>query len=423
MSRIFYSLLLTAILPLVLLRLLYRSLANPDYRSRILERFGFGGLKGLGAHQSIVLIHAVSVGEVIAATSLIEELLAKGSTVLVTTMTPTGSDTVRAKFGERVLHCYLPYDLPWSVRHFLTKVQPQLIILMETELWPNLVHVGAQRGIPVILANGRLSKRSAKGYGRFPNLSSQMLSKFDHIAAQSPQDAQRLIALGACPEKMTITGSLKFTISATPKNQTRDSFMQSILDSKRPVLIAASTRLGEEEKVLTAFKIAIAKVPELLLVIVPRHPERFDQVAGLVKQSGIDLLRRSDMRLLKQNHQVFLGDSMGEMMAYYSLAKLAFVGGSLVDTGCQNVLEPAALGIPVLVGPSQYNFETICQQLESAGALITVQDEADLAKHWLSLLSDTSKAKKMGTSAMTLVSENQQALPKLLAIIDKVSAN
>lgn len=355
-----------------------------------------------------------------AAASLIEALLSIGKSVLVTTMTPTGSDTVKATFGDRVIHYYLPYDLPWSVGRFLKQCRPELIILMETELWPNLIHVGKAQGIPVILANGRLSERSAKGYGRFPKLSAQMLAKLNQIAAQSSQDAQRLIDLGADPKKMTVTGSLKFNVSVTAKKQTRDSFMQSVFAAKRAVVIAASTRQGEEEKILKAFKEVVSSLPNLLLVIVPRHPERFDHVAELVRQHGFSLLRRSDMKLLESSHQVFLGDSMGEMMTYYSLAQIAFVGGSLVDTGCQNVLEPASLGIPVLVGPSQYNFEFICQQLESAGGLKTVTDEADLAKQWLCLLESQALVKDMGNKAITLVRENQQALPKLLSIINDV---
>jgi 3-deoxy-D-manno-octulosonic-acid transferase len=244
-----------------------------------------------------------------------------------------------------------------------------------------------------------------------------MLRKIDHIAAQSEQDAQRLIGLGADQGKITVTGSLKFNQLIPDSEKTRDLFMQSVLDSGRPVIIAASTRDGEERKVLSAFKSVLSTFPSVLLVLVPRHLERFDSVAELAKKNQLKLLRRTEMKLLENSHQVFLGDSMGEMMTYFSLAKIAFVGGSLVDTGCQNVLEPAAIGLPVIVGPSQFNFASICDQLEKAGGLRTVKDEAELARTWLELLADPQAAKGMGHRGAQLVSENQLALPKLMEII------
>lgn len=364
-------------------------------------------------------MHGVSVGEVMAAAPLVEKLISQGKSVLVTTMTPTGSDTVKSKFGDKVQHCYLPYDLPWVMTRFLKKTQPELIILMETELWPNLIHASERQQIPVILANARMSERSAKGYGRFSKLTAQMLDKLAFIAAQSLSDAERLIGLGASPQKTKVTGSIKFNVSIAARSQSRDSFMQSVLDSKRPVVIAASTREGEEELVLRSYKAALAKIPDLLLIVVPRHLERFNGVAELVEKHGFSLLRRSDMKLLDASHQVFLGDSMGELMAYYRLARIAFVGGSLVDTGCQNVLEPAALGIPVLAGPSQYNFEAICQQLETAGGMKTVNDDKALANAWIELLNSDYQLKSMGQKAEALVKDNQQALPKLMAIVEK----
>lgn len=421
MPRFYYSLILILLTPVILLRLGYRSIANPSYRRRIGERFGFGQILFTTPEQQPVLVHGVSVGEVMAAAPLVEELISQGKSVLITTMTPTGSDTVKTKFGDKVQHCYLPYDLPWIMSRFLNRAQPELVILMETELWPNLIHASAVQRRPVILANARMSERSSKGYSRFSKLTKQMLSQLTYIAAQSSSDAERLIGLGASPEKVKVTGSLKFNLSIAAKIQSRDSFMQSVLDSKRPVVIAASTREGEEEKVLSAFNMALVEIPNLLLVLVPRHLERFNTAAELIRKQGLGLLRRTDMKLLEPSHQVFLGDSMGEMMSYYRLARIAFVGGSLVDTGCQNVLEPAALGIPVLAGPSQYNFEAICQQLEAVGGMKTVYNERELANTWIELLKSDLQLRSMGQKAEALVKDNQQALPKLMAIIEKAA--
>jgi 3-deoxy-D-manno-octulosonic-acid transferase len=423
MPRTLYSFLLSILIPGILLRLLLRSLANPSYRQRISERFALNkaGAATATDKEPLVMIHAVSVGEVMAVIPLVKELLKKRQPVLVTTMTPTGSDTVRSQLGNCVQHCYLPYDLPGTMARFLNSVNPSLVVIVETELWPNLIHTSNELNIPVVLANARMSQKSAKGYARLHRLAMPMLRKIDHIAAQSDQDAQRLIGLGADPSKITITGSLKFNQLISDSIETRDSFMQSVLDSARPVIIAASTRDGEEGKVLNAFKRVLLAFPSVLLILVPRHLERFDSVAELVKKNQLGLVRRTQFKLLETSHQVFLGDSMGEMMAYYSLAKIAFVGGSLVDTGCQNVLEPAAIGLPVIVGPSQFNFASICDQLEKAGGLQTVKDEEGLARAWLDLLEDPQAAKGMGRKGAQLVSENQLALPRLMEIINKIT--
>jgi 3-deoxy-D-manno-octulosonic-acid transferase len=423
MPRILYSFLLSILIPGILLRLLLRSFANSSYRQRISERFALNKAGTVTAvnKEPLVMIHAVSVGEVMAVIPLVRELLKKHQPVLVTTMTPTGSDTVRSQLGESVQHCYLPYDLPGTMARFLNSVNPSLVVIVETELWPNLIHTSNELNIPVVLANARMSERSAKGYARLRSLTVPMLTKIDHIAAQSEQDAQRLIGLGADPGKITITGSLKFNQLISDSIKTRDSVMQSVSDSKRPVIIAASTRDGEEGKVLNAFKRVLLKFPSVLLILVPRHLERFDSVAELVKRNQLGLVRRTQLKLLETSHQVFLGDSMGEMMAYYSLAKIAFVGGSLVDTGCQNVLEPAAIGLPVIIGPSQFNFASICDQLEKAGGLQTVKDQEGLARAWLDLLEDPTAAKDMGRRGAQLVSENQLALPKLMEIIDMIT--
>ncbi len=419
MYRIVYSVIFYLALPIILLRLLLRSLKSPAYRKRIGERFALQSPPtGFSRDKITLWIHAVSVGETVASAPLVARLqsLYPDAQIVLTTMTPTGSDRVRALFGETVTHCYIPYDLPGACDRFLDKYQPGLLILMETELWPNLVHACHRRGVRMLLANARLSEKSAAGYGRFATFSRELLEKLDMIAAQATPDAERFLKLGVRPSQIEVTGSLKFIIEVAEKDKL--PYFSSIAATARPVLVAASTRDGEEEKVLTAFKECLRTNPSLLLLLVPRHPERFGKIFRLSEEIGLQTVRRSDESEVNGNTQVVIGDSMGEMFDYYGIATVAFVGGSLVDTGCQNVLEPAALGIPILVGPSQYNFATICTQLEQAGALRTVRDESELAQALIELLADEPAQRKMGDSGKSLVGENQNALPQLMRLIE-----
>lgn len=343
--------------------------------------------------------------------------------IIVTTMTPTGSDRVKDLFGEAVYHSYIPYDLPGATNRFINKVNPSLLILMETELWPNLVYCCHRRGVKLILANARLSEKSARSYARFSKFTRAMLSQIDCIAAQAQADARRFIELGADDKKVTVTGSLKFNIEIDQSEPPSSSVFSTINESGRTVWIAASTREGEESKVLSAFQQVLQSDPSILLLLVPRHPERFDKVARLCTEKGFNIGRRSLNQSFGESTQVYLGDSMGEMQSYYRLANIAFVGGSLVDTGCQNVLEPAALGIPVIVGPSQFNFATICLQLEQAGALRTVRNEDELASLVIELSRDRAQQQSMGASGKELVKANQNALPALMLQIEKFVVN
>jgi len=286
---------------------------------------------------------------------------------------------------------------------------------METELWPNLVHCCSERSVKLLLANARLSEKSAAGYGRFASLTSSLLGKIDKIAAQATPDMQRFIALGVKPEQIEVTGSLKFLVEVKQKES--KPYFSQIEGTGRTILVAASTREGEELKVLRAFKECLATHPSLLLVLIPRHPERFKKISRLSQDEGFSTLKRSDEHAVDADVQVLIGDSMGEMLDYYGVATIAFVGGSLVDTGCQNVLEPAALGIPIIVGPSQYNFATICKLLERSGALHTVQNEIELAHFIISLLADEQKRLTMGKNGKQLVLANQNALPCLMRLI------
>ncbi len=422
MLRLLYSLILFLLLPLLVLRLFVKSLGVSGYRKRIGERFGVIAAPQWNNDNARVWVQAVSVGEVVAAAPMVNELLQQNLNVVVTTTTPTGSDRVHNLFGEAVFHVYVPYDLGFLIRRFIHKVKPDLLVIMETELWPNLLHQCRHAAVKVMLVNARLSPKSAAGYQRFSSLTRIMLNNIDQIAAQANADAERFIQLGAAEGAVTTTGSLKFYVDVE-HNETPGGIFTSIEQSGRMVLIAASTREGEEEKVLAAYQNIKNDNEGTLLLLIPRHPERFDKVESMVRAAGFTLQRRSNNATLKSETDVVLGDSMGEMLAYYQLANIAFVGGSLVNTGCQNVIEPAAIGLPVIVGPSQFNFAAICQQLESAGALQTVQDSDGLASAVNKLLADSSARQKMGDAGKSTVSENQHALPMLMDIIKSVLEN
>jgi len=412
MLRLIYTLINYLALPFWVLRLLFLSLRNSDRRKRIGERFGYGMPAPLQTDK-VIWIHAVSVGEVAAAEPLVKALLADSPRlgIVITCMTPTGSARAMQLLSDRVSHSYLPYDIPIFIRRFIRQQRPDLLILMETELWPNLLFTSAEQNLPIMLANGRLSARSAARYGRAKGFSGRMLRCLSAIAAQSDADAQRFLELGANANAVTVTGSLKFHIAPANSEQATDEIFGSIKNATRPVLIAASTREGEEEKVLDAFSIMLKQRADLLLLLVPRHAERFEQVGKLCKAREFEWQRRSQNQVLQEETQIVLGNSMYELVHYYDCADIAFVGGSLVDTGCQNVLEPAALGLPVITGPSQFNFKVICEQLEEAGALLKVADVQGFAKTVLELLPDDKRRQAMGESGKALIASNQQALP------------
>ncbi|MDX1490916.1 MAG: lipid IV(A) 3-deoxy-D-manno-octulosonic acid transferase [Pseudohongiellaceae bacterium] len=417
MNRTAYNILFTLVLPIIVLRLLWRSIKAPAYARRWAERFGI--LAARKEHEGCIWIHAVSMGESIAAAPLVKKLRAEKPNlpVVVTTMTPTGSAQVKAMFADDVAHVYAPYDHPWFVKRFLRAFKPQILVIMETELWPNIIHYTKMSGAKVLVANARLSEKSARGYEKFPRLGQPMLQQLDCIAVQASNDAQRFSRLGVQEDKLSITGSIKFEIDIDTQVSEKAQQLKALIEDVRPVLVAASTREGEEEKVLSAFKKCLAEIPDLLLILVPRHPERFSEVAKLCAARGLTMTRRTQGKQVDALCNVFLGDSMGEMLSYLSIADIAFVGGSLVDTGCHNVLEPAALGLPVLVGPSQFNFQTICEQLQEVGALVTVSDENVLAKEIVDIFSDSTRRKAMGEAGKKLIAENRGALQRTFDIV------
>lgn len=418
MNRAFYNFAFYLLLPVIVLRLLWRALVLPEpaYARRWGERLGFVNLAH--AHrkeQRWIWVHAASVGESVAISPLVKRLrkLRPDWGIVVTTMTPTGSERIEELFGSDVCHVYAPYDYAGAVKRFLSIFKPALVILVETELWPNLVHYSKQSGASIMVANARLSEKSYRGYQKFSALGKPMLQKIDCIAAQAQTDAQRFRRLGVSEQALHVTGSMKFDVSLPDDLAAQAAAMSQRIEDKRPTWIAASTRDGEEEKVLTAFKQVKRDIPDALLILVPRHPERFTVVERLCRKHSLRVVRRSSEEPVDVLTDIFLGDSMGELMTYYALAQLAFVGGSLVDTGCQNVLEPAAIGLPVLVGPSQFNFQTICEQLTEVGALHTVAHEHELARQVVRLLQDDEARSVMGERGKTAIAANKGALGRI----------
>lgn len=416
MNRTLYTALFYLGLPLVAIRLWLRSRKAPAYAKRIGERFSYGmpPLQPGG-----IWVHAVSVGESIAAAPMIRALLQRYPQlpITVTCMTPTGSERIQALFaGEpRIQHCYLPYDLPCAAARFLDHAKPKLAVIMETELWPNHIHQCAKRGIPVALANGRLSERSARGYGRFSKLTAPMLAEMSFFAVQTDAEAQRFRDLGARPQTVEVTGSIKFDLTIDPQLLLRAHELRGQWQAlERPVWIAASTHEGEDEVVLDAHRRLLANYPNALLILVPRHPERFNSVFELCQREGFATVRRSTGANVAADTSVLLGDTMGELLFLYALADSAFVGGSLVPNGGHNLLEPAALAKPVLSGPHLFNFLDIAAQLREAGALAEVDDAEGLAVEVQRLFELPRDAQRMAEAGLAVMRRNQGALQRLL---------
>jgi len=414
--RYLYSLLLYLLIPPVVGRLLWRGLKNRGYWRRWGERFGFVPRQT----GPTIWVHAVSVGEVRAAQPLVQAVQRDypGHRILVTTMTPTGSDTVRLLFGDAVGHCYLPYDLPTAVRRFLNRVRPRLALVMETELWPNLFHHCGARRVPLVLANVRLSEQSARGYQRFAALTRTTLAQVAAVGAQSPADAERIRALGA--PRVDVTGSIKFEL-AVPSGLVAQADALRAGFGGRPAWIAASTRDGEELPVLEAFAKLRERFPQLLLVLVPRHPERFEPVARLCEQRGYRVERRSARRDgAAAGTDILLGDTMGELLLLYAAADIAFIGGSLRPLGGQNLLEALAVGTPVVFGPHMFNFSDISRMSLARGAAREVCDSAELARAVGAWLADPAARRAAGAAGKKMVEENRGALEKTRALVRAV---
>ncbi len=403
------------LLPLVLLRLFWRSWRAPAYRERWGERVGrFNPLP----QPADVWIHAVSVGEVQAAQPLIRHLLRRDLSVLVTTTTPTGARRLQDLFADAVQHRYTPLDLGRIMRRFLDVVSPRLVLVMETEIWPNMLAECDRRGIDVLLVNGRLSARSARGYARVRRFSAETMRRFGLIAAQGIEDAARFESLGVDPARIAVTGSIKFDVQVPASLMDRAEVMRRAWGSDRPVWVAASTREGEEEQLLMAHARVRAHFPTALLVLVPRHPERFERVAGLVQRQGLALARHSLDQPCQEDTAVYLGDTMGELPVFLAAADVAFVGGSLVPNGGHNLLEPAAVGVPVLIGPYSFNFAEITRLLIACEAAQEVADANALAEWLIRWLGDAAERARVGENARQAIERNRGALARVIALVD-----
>jgi len=415
MNRFFYNVFMYLTIPLVMIYLLYRALKSDDYRGRLGERFG---LKKLNISRPVILIHSVSMGETIAATPLIHQLVKDypHHQVLVTTSTPTGSAVVKKNFGDSVSHCYLPIDLPGSVKRFLKQVKPHIAIVMETELWPNLIHQLSQRNTPTLLANARMSDRSMKGYlKKAAPLMQEMLSKITQVSAQYTSDGERFVSLGLSEDKLNIGGSIKFELSIKPELKQQQSALKESWAPNRAVWVAGSTHPGENEQILAAHKTLLKQYPDLLLVLIPRHSERFNEVVTQAQAAEFNVVRRSEQKIPSKHCQVVIGDSMGEMLLLLGIADITYIGGSLIQRGGHNPLEPAALGKPIIMGPSCYNFSDISDKLIGAGGLKTVSDSSQLSDLITHLLNEPAQLATMGNNALQVVKNNQGTLGRLMS--------
>lgn len=418
-----YSIILYLITPFVLLRLIRRGFSDREYWLRWNERFGKAVLPI--DNRPLIWLHAVSVGEVQAALPLVQRLLADCAQyqLLLTTVTPTGSAMVRQKCGTDVLHCYFPYDLPHIVHRFLVRFKPVALIVMETEIWPNLYQQCQARGIKILLANARLSQRSFAGYRKLAGLTRPVLGGVDMIAAQSEEDAQRLAALGADPGRIKVTGNLKFDVNVADDIIDRGRAIKRTLGRSRPVWIAASTHEGEEQIVLAAHRKILGNCPDCLLLLAPRHPERSASVRELCIRQGFASQCKSGIKEQGGSSEfgkieVLIVDSIGELLVYYAAADVAFVGGSLLPAyGGHNVLEPAVLGVPFVTGVHTTNFKEINRLLWEKQAEFRVVDSGQLAERILQLLADDGLRRQMGDAAASLVRFNQGSADRTMDMV------
>ena len=414
----FWSFVVYLLMPYALGNLVWRGLRYPAYWYGWPERFGF--VQPLDATRTI-WVHAVSVGEVRSAAPLILALADRypEHRLVVTTMTPTGAKQVRELCGERVTHCYVPYDLPDAVRRFLDRVRPEAAIIAETEFWPNIFAECGRRKIPLLLVNGRVSQASLRGYLRVPNIARAMLANADLLCAQTRVDAQRLRNLGVPESLIRVTGNLKFDVELPARLLGEAHELRGLWGRSRPVLIAASTHRGEERKVLDAFARLKARLPDLLLVLVPRHPERFRSVARLCRRSGYAVaLRSRTPGALPSGTEVLVGDTMGELQRLYAASDVAFIGGSLVPHGGQNLLEACAVRVPVVFGPHMFHFEEISAMAVERGAARQVLDLDGLVAAVALYFEQPELRRVAGLAAHTLVAENRGALERTLGHVE-----
>ncbi|MCZ6641502.1 MAG: lipid IV(A) 3-deoxy-D-manno-octulosonic acid transferase [Gammaproteobacteria bacterium] len=419
MLKSLYQVLLVCAVPWVLVRLRWRARKEPEYGKRIRERFGH---VPQDVPNGPIWFHTVSAGETIAAASLIRQLTEEFTELpfLVTTMTPTGSAQVRQKLNDCVSHCYAPYDFRWGVKRFFDAVQPRLLVLVETELWPNMIDEASKRNVPVLLVNARLSERSAQGYGRVSSITRHMMSQLHFVACQFPDHAERFIRLGADPSRVDVLGSVKFDVELTADHDERVRHLQATLSlGDRPVWIAGSTHPSEEEVVLAAHRLVHERHPDACLLLVPRHPSRTQTVVRLARQAGF---RTGQMSAIDAKHSnpsmdVIVADTMGQLLYLYGLSEVAFIGGSLVPAGGHNPIEAAICAKPLLMGPEVFNFRDVVAAFHDSGALQLVHDAEDLAANVAELFADTAERKRRGEVALQVVADNTGTTHRLLELL------
>ena len=395
---------------------LIRGIGNRSYLDRLPQRFGFG----MPALNECIWVHAVSVGEVQAAVPLVQALAERypDQTLLITTVTPTGAARVAAVFGDSVRHCYMPFEFPIAIRNFFKSVKPRAAMIMETEIWPNLYRGCGIRNIPLILVSARISPRSITGYRRFLPLIRETLSHGIIIAAQSQADADRFLELGASADRTMVTGNIKFDVRPDPTIAEKGRRLRQALFGRRRVWIAASTHDGEEQQVLDAHRHLLTAHPDLLLVLVPRHPERFSGVRDLVEKLDFEVVSRTDKTSCETSTTVFLLDTMGEVPLFYACSDIAFVGGSLVPIGGHNLLEPAAQALPIVTGPHLFNAQDIADKFIELGACRIVSDGNSLASMVADLIDNPDEAARIGQDGAKVLEQNRGSLQRLLVMLE-----
>lgn len=414
--RFLYIALTYLLVPFALVLLLWRGLRDRSYWQNLGERFGFGTRES----RPTIWVHAVSMGEVQASAALVRSLRARFAQypLVLTTVTPTGAQRARALFGDEVHVRYVPFDLPDCVRRFFERIQPRLAVILETELWPNLYHVCGKRRVPLVLASARISPRSVNRYRRLVSLFRETLSHGIVIAAQSSADAERFRSIGANPEHTHVTGNIKFDFELPPGLEADGRRLRERYAAGRPVWIAGSTHEREEDIVLDAHAHLRKLIPNALLVLVPRHHTRFEAVAALLRRRGVSFVTRSSGAAVRTETSVLLLDTVGQLLTFYAGADVAFVGGSLVPVGGHNLLEPAALNLPILMGPHNFNSEEIAQLFVEVGAVHIVRDAAELTAQVSLLLEEPAERARRGGAGRRALDENRGALRRLLELID-----
>jgi 3-deoxy-D-manno-octulosonic-acid transferase len=416
--RRLYSVLIYLAIPFILLRLWWRSRKSPAYNRRWRERFALENVPKEWQHG--LWVHAVSVGEVLASVPLVKAIHQQYPhlPVVMTTMPPTGSARVKANFADSVFHVYVPYDIPGVINRFLNKVQPRAVMILETELWPNILHYCKKRNVPVMMANARLSEKSFLGYAKFAKATKDMMSAITILATHAKADAERFAKLGMDENRITVTGSIKFEIKIAASILEQADVLRNQLGGNRLNWIAGSTHEGEDVQVLEAHKTVLKDFPNALLVLTPRHPERFNNVYELAKKEGFNVARRSAGEPCTTDTQVYIGDTMGELMLFFAAVDLAFIGGSLVNSGGHNLLEPASLGVASLTGPSNFNFADITKMMLNAKAVRQVDNSYALAQQVINLFHHSTARAEMGERGRQVIEQNKGALGAHLALLE-----